>query len=118
MKSHHTLASLASMLALYATATAAIAAPTVYIPLGSANQVIAVDAASDRITATYDNVIDSHGLVATPDGEYLIAGSVTHRMTANWQHAEGRLLADGWSPRAAASWSLNGGCTCLASSDP
>lgn len=74
MKTHHKLASLASILALYATA--AIAAPTVYIPLGSANQVIAVDAASDRITATYDNVIDAHGLVATPDGEYLIAGSV------------------------------------------
>jgi len=52
------------------------AAPTVYIPLGSGNQVIAVDAATDKITATYSGVENSHGLVATPDGEYLIAGSL------------------------------------------
>jgi len=51
------------------------AAPTVYIPLGSGNQVIAVDAATDTITANYPGVENSHGLVATPDGEYLIAGS-------------------------------------------
>ncbi|MCB1997630.1 MAG: hypothetical protein KDG57_17460 [Rhodoferax sp.] len=62
--------------ALTLGATAARAAPTVYIPLGSANQVIAVDAATDRIIATYPDVIDAHGLVATPDGEYVIAGSV------------------------------------------
>ena len=52
------------------------AAPTVYIPLGSANSVIAVDAATDTITATYTGVDNPHGLVATPDGEYLIAGSL------------------------------------------
>ncbi len=51
------------------------AAPTVYIPLGSANVVIAVDGATDTITATYTDVAEPHGLVATPDGEYLIAGS-------------------------------------------
>jgi len=54
----------------------ALASPTVYIPLGSGNQVIAVDAATDTITATYSDVINAHGLVATPDGEYLIAGSL------------------------------------------
>jgi len=52
------------------------ASPTVYIPLGSANQVIRVDAATDKITATYSGVENPHGLVATPDGEYLIAGSL------------------------------------------
>ena len=52
------------------------ASPTVYIPLGSANQVIKVDAATDTITATYTGVDNPHGLVATPDGEYLIAGSL------------------------------------------
>jgi len=56
---------------------AAQAAPTVYIPLGSGNQVIAVDAASDRITNRYDGVKNPHGLVTTPDGEYLIVGSLT-----------------------------------------
>ena len=52
------------------------ASPTVYIPLGSANQVIKVDAETDKITATYTGVDNPHGLVATPDGEYLIAGSL------------------------------------------
>lgn len=52
------------------------ASPTVYIPLGSANQVIKVDAATDTITATYTGVDNPHGLVVTPDGEYLIAGSL------------------------------------------
>lgn len=52
------------------------ASPTVYIPLGSANQVIAVDAATDKIKATYSGVENPHGLVATSDGEYLIAGSL------------------------------------------
>lgn len=54
-----------------------LASPTVYIPLGSGNQVIAVDAATDKITATYTGVENPHGLVATPDGEYLIAGSLS-----------------------------------------
>ncbi len=58
-------------------ARAAGAAPTVYIPLGSGNQVIAVDAASDRITNSYDGVKNPHGLVTTPDGEYLIVGSLS-----------------------------------------
>ncbi|MDP1533544.1 MAG: PQQ-binding-like beta-propeller repeat protein [Rubrivivax sp.] len=57
-------------------ASSALAGPTVYIPLGTANLVIAVDAASSRITATYSGVDNAHGLVATPDGEYLVAGSL------------------------------------------
>jgi len=52
------------------------ASPTVYIPLGSAIQVIKVDAATDKITATYTGVENPHGLVVTPDGEYVIAGSL------------------------------------------
>jgi YVTN family beta-propeller protein len=53
-----------------------MASPTVYIPLGSGNQVIAVDAANDKIIASYSGVENPHGLVVTPDGEYLIAGSL------------------------------------------
>lgn len=49
------------------------AGPTVYMPLGSGNAVIAIDGASDKITATYPGVENSHGLVT--DGEYVIAGS-------------------------------------------
>lgn len=54
----------------------AFAAPTAYIPLGSGNEVIAVDAASGEIIKRYPGVENPHGLVATPDGEYLIAGSI------------------------------------------
>lgn len=75
MKSYSSLAATAIVIAL--SAQTAWAGPTVYIPLGSANKVIAVDAASNRITATYDGVDNPHGLVATPDGEYLITGSLS-----------------------------------------
>lgn len=50
--------------------------PMVYVPLGSANQVIKIDAATDRIIASYPGVNNPHGLVGTPDGEYLIASSL------------------------------------------
>ncbi|WP_126452720.1 YncE family protein [Sulfuriflexus mobilis] len=63
-------------MSLLAIAGSALAGTTVYIPLGSGNQVIAVDAEKDTITATYSGVENPHGLVATPDGEYLIAGSL------------------------------------------
>jgi YVTN family beta-propeller protein len=63
-------------------AAAANAAPTVFIPLGTGNQVIAVDAATDRITTSYPGVENSHGLVVTPDGEYLVAGSMTETPTS------------------------------------
>jgi len=64
------------LVSLLVIAAPAVAAPTVYIPLGSGNQVIAVDAATGRIKANFSNVENPHGLVATPDGEYLIAGSL------------------------------------------
>jgi len=65
------------VLVSYQVTALARGAPTVYIPLGSANVVIAVDSSTDKITATYTGVENSHGLVATPDGEYLIAGSLS-----------------------------------------
>ncbi len=65
------------ILALTLAAAAVQAAPTVYIPTGTGNVVVAVDAATDTVTATYTGVENSHGLVATPDGEYLVAGSLS-----------------------------------------
>lgn len=62
--------------ALSLLAAPAQAAPSVFIALGTGNQVIAVDAATSRITARYPGVDNPHGLVATPDGEYIIAGSL------------------------------------------
>lgn len=48
----------------------------VYIPLGSGNTVIEVDAATDKILMDYGFVSNPHGLAATSDGEYLFAGNL------------------------------------------
>ncbi|WP_290702295.1 YncE family protein [Amphritea sp.] len=53
-----------------------ISAPTVYIPLGSGNGIAAVDAATDKVIEHFTGVKNPHGLVATQDGEYLLAGSI------------------------------------------
>lgn len=53
----------------------AFAAPQVYIPLGAANSVQVVDAATNLAVATIEGVPQVHGLAATPDGRYLVAGS-------------------------------------------
>ena len=75
---------LAALSMVFATSLAT-ADPTVYIPLGSANQVIAVDTATDSITASFTGVDNPHGLVATPDGEYLVAGSTKETPLSNEQ---------------------------------
>lgn len=51
--------------------------PTVYIALGSGNGVAVVDSKTDTVLKTYSGVENPHGLVITPDGEYLIAGSLS-----------------------------------------
>lgn len=61
----------------------AFSAPTVYIPLGSGNGVVAVDAATDKVIEHYTGVKNPHGLVATPDGEYLLAGSIYENAEKN-----------------------------------
>ncbi len=60
-----------------AAAGAATAAPEVYIPLGAANKVQVIDAATKRPTAVIEDVINAHGLAITPDRRYLVVGSFT-----------------------------------------
>jgi YVTN family beta-propeller protein len=62
------------VLTLGVTASVA-AAPSVYIPLGNANQVQVIDAASDRVTGVVEGVENAHGLAVTPDGRFLVVGS-------------------------------------------
>ena len=64
------LVSMSSGLAL-----AAAAEELVYVPLGSAGEVLVIDAATDAVVGRIPEVPDSHGLGATPDGRFLIAGS-------------------------------------------
>ena len=61
--------------AAIAVTSVVLAAPTVYIPLGTANEIAIVDAASDEIVGRIGDLVNPHGLAATPDGKYLVAGS-------------------------------------------
>ena len=54
----------------------AAAKPLVYVAAGSANEVIVIDAATDTVVRSFPGVENPHGIVATPDGEYLVAGSL------------------------------------------
>jgi len=54
---------------------ASLANPIVYIPLGTANEIMIVDAATDREIGKIRGLKNIHGLSLTPNGEYLVAGS-------------------------------------------
>ncbi len=75
-----TLARIAFPAALVATsylgAQPAAAEEIVYVPLGSAGEVLVIDAANDLIRGRIAGVPESHGLAATPDGRLLIVGSL------------------------------------------
>ena len=71
----HTLTAV-TLLSMFTITGTALAEPLVYVPLGSGNQVIEIDASTDQITKTFIGVENPHGLAATPDGEYVIAGSL------------------------------------------
>lgn len=58
------------------------AAETVYIPLGSADEVLVVDAARGVAERRISGLPAVHGLAATPDGEYLVAGSFSEEPRA------------------------------------
>ncbi len=55
------------------------AAPFVYVPMGSDDKIVVVDAATDKIVDTISGVEAVHGLAISPDGGFLIAGSYTER---------------------------------------
>lgn len=58
-------------------AAPALAEPTLYVSTGSGNEVVGIDTTTHAITKRFTGVINPHGLTATPDGEYLLAGSLT-----------------------------------------
>lgn len=55
------------------------AAPTVYIAVSDADEVIVLDGATDRIVGTISGLEKPHEIVATPDGQTLIAGSLQQK---------------------------------------
>jgi DNA-binding beta-propeller fold protein YncE len=60
---------------LVALALPAAARNLVYIPLGSAGEILIVDPEQDKVIGRFEKIPDVHGLAATPDGTILIAGS-------------------------------------------
>ena len=85
----HTLTAL-TLLSVLSIAGTSLAEPLVYVPLGSGNLVIEINASTDQITKTFTGVENPHGLVATPDGEYVIAGSLKETPLEKGQAADTR----------------------------
>ena len=52
------------------------AANTVYVPVGSANEVLIIDADLDKVVGSIGDVTNVHGLASTPVGDLLVAGSM------------------------------------------
>jgi len=67
------------LFALLTGAQAVHAEPLVYVPLGGDGKILVVDVAKDQVVETIEGLAAVHGLAATPDGRYLIAGSYEER---------------------------------------
>ena len=66
-------------LAVAMLSTAASAKPLVYVAAGSANQILVIDAATDTVVGKYDGIDNPHSIVSTPDGEYVLSGSLKEK---------------------------------------
>jgi YVTN family beta-propeller protein len=62
-----------------AAALPAAAGDIVYVPLGGESKIVLVDAKEDVLVGTIEGLPAVHGLAATPDGRFLIAGSYDER---------------------------------------
>lgn len=54
-------------------------AAEIFIPLGDDNKIIVIDSNFDAVIDTIHGISNPHGLAATPDGRYLVAGSLDER---------------------------------------
>ncbi len=72
-------------LMLFGLAIAMISAPAwaeslVYVAAGSANKIIVIDAATDKVVGQFDDIDNPHSIVATPDGRFVLS---THPTRSN-----------------------------------
>ena len=72
---------LALGLAVTALSAPAFAKPLVYVAAGSANQILVIDAETDKVVGNYDGIDNPHSIVSTPDGEYVLSGSLKEKKT-------------------------------------
>lgn len=69
------IAGMVTVISVFSVATAG----EVYIPLGSAGEIIVIDSTRDVITGKIKDIPAVHGLAGTRDGRFLIAGSYAER---------------------------------------
>lgn len=78
-------------LAAFLMSNTAIAKPLVYVAAGSANKILVIDAVTDKVVGGYDDIDNPHSIVSTPDGEYIISGSLKEKSqgqgTENLKHS-------------------------------
>ena len=72
------LAAVAGVVTVGSVLSAAIAGE-VYVPLGSAGEIVVIDSTRDEITGKIKGIPAVHGLAGTRDGRFLIAGSYAER---------------------------------------
>jgi len=53
-----------------------VAGSSMYVPMGNANDIAIIDLDTDRVVARIDELENAHGLSASPNSEYLVAGSM------------------------------------------
>jgi YVTN family beta-propeller protein len=70
------------LLFLATTIQAVEAKPLVYVAAGSANKILIIDPALDKVVGQFDNIDNPHSVVSTPDGEYLLSGSLMEKPPA------------------------------------
>ena len=68
------LASATVLAALVGAVPQPAPAGTVYVPMGSAGEVLVIDADSDTIVGRIAGIEDAHGLAGGPGGDYLVVG--------------------------------------------
>lgn len=63
-------------IALSMLASFAMAEPLMYVPSGESNKIVVIDLATDTVVGAIDELENAHGLSASANGEYLVAGSM------------------------------------------
>lgn len=74
-----TVGAILSMVAVIAMSSASAGGHRAYIPLGSADGAMALNLESYQVEAVAEGVVNSHGSDISPDGQFIVMGSLTPR---------------------------------------
>ncbi len=65
-----------SLLYFLLTSITSHAGPLMYVPMGTANDLLIIDLTTDTVTGRIDELENAHGLSSSPGTEFLVAGSM------------------------------------------